>query len=121
MPVVLLPHPTNGNIYIRELGRAYAGLGWTPVYGPENLLEGALKPDLVHLHWPEEFYRWRGEGSLAARAAAFIERLARLRSDGVPLVWTVHNLAPHDVADAEVDGRVLPRGHRHRRRAPSPL
>jgi len=105
MPVVLLPHPPNGNIYIRELGRAYAQLGWTPIYGPENLLEGNLRPDLLHLHWPEEFYRWRGEGSTAARAEHFLARLSELRTAGVPLVWTVHNLAPHDVADASIDAK----------------
>ncbi len=105
MPVVLLPHPTNGNIYIRELGRAYASLGWTPVYGPENLLEGNLRPDLLHLHWPEEFYRWRGEGSTEARAEHFVAQLHRLREAGVPMVWTVHNLAPHDIGQQSVDGR----------------
>lgn len=105
MPVVLLPHPTNGNIYIRELGGAYASLGWTPVYGPENLLEGNLRPDLLHLHWPEEFYRWRGEGPTAARADHFIAQLTRLREAGVPLVWTVHNLAPHDSGQQSVDAR----------------
>ncbi|MDR7295150.1 glycosyltransferase involved in cell wall biosynthesis [Pelomonas aquatica] len=106
MPVVLLPHQASGNIYIRELGRAYAELGWTPIYGPENLLEGNLRPDLLHLHWPEEFYRWRGEGTLAARAQHFLMRLQALRQAGVPMVWTVHNLVPHDVADATVDAHV---------------
>jgi glycosyltransferase involved in cell wall biosynthesis len=106
MPVVLLPHQSSGNIYIRELGRAYAELGWTPIYGPENLLEGNLRPDLLHMHWPEEFYRWRGEGSLAARAKHFLTRLQALREVGVPMVWTVHNLTPHDVADAAVDAEV---------------
>lgn len=106
MPFVLLPHQANGNIYIRELGRAYAALGWTPIYGPENLLEGNIRPDLLHMHWPEEFYRWRGEGSTAARAEHFLARLEELKRAGVPMVWTVHNLTPHDIADAEVDARV---------------
>lgn len=110
MRTILIPHSPNGNIYIRELGRAYASCGWTPVYGPENLLEGQLQPDLIHLHWPEEFYHWRGEGSLAERAAHFVGRLQTLRSAGVPMAWTVHNLAPHDAAndiDAEVYRQVI--------------
>lgn len=106
MPLVLLPHPPNGNIYIRELGRAYLELGWTPVYGAENLLEGNLRPDLLHLHWPEEFYRWRGEGTLEARARHFLSRLRALREAGVPMVWTLHNLVPHDVGDSSVDALV---------------
>jgi glycosyltransferase involved in cell wall biosynthesis len=111
MPTVLLPHPPNGNLYIRELGRAYAAAGWTPIYGAENLLEGnllagALRPDLLHLHWPEEFYRWRGEGALPDRAQHFLDRLKAMRAAGVPMVWTVHNVAPHDVRDAGLDDRV---------------
>jgi len=110
MRTVLIPHSPNGNIYIRELGRAYASFGWTPVYGPENLLEGNFRPDLLHLHWPEEFYHWRGEGSLAERAANFSSQLTALRTAGVPMAWTVHNLAPHDACnsvDAEVYSQVV--------------
>lgn len=106
MPIVLLPHQPNGNIYIRELGRAYAELGWTPVYGPENLLEGNLHPQLLHLHWPEQFYRWYGEGSLAVRAKHFLSQLKTFRQADIPIVWTVHNLIPHDIGDASIDAEV---------------
>lgn len=78
MPTVLVPHQTGGNIYIRELGRAYARLGWTPIYGSENLLEANFRPELVHLHWPEEFYRWRGEGRPERRVEHFLARLSAL-------------------------------------------
>lgn len=106
MRTVLIPHQTNGNIYIRELGRAYAALGWQPIYGPENLLERNVRPDLLHLHWPEEFYRWRGEGAPAARAQHFLDSIRQLRAAGVPVAWTIHNLAPHDHQEGRIDAEV---------------
>lgn len=106
MPTVLIPHQTGGNIYIRELGRAYARLGWTPIYGSENLLEANCRPELVHLHWPEEFYRWRGEGRPERRVEHFLARLSALAEAGIPTAWTVHNLAPHDKPDHPLDAAV---------------
>lgn len=106
MRTVLIPHHTQGNIYIRELGRAYASLGWQPVYGAENLLECNLQPDLLHLHWPEELYRWRGEGALASRVRQLKASVQRLKDAGVPVAWTIHNLAPHDHKDEELDREV---------------
>jgi hypothetical protein len=44
--------------------------------------------ELLHLHWPE----WFGFDDLAAH-----ERLiATLADRGIPIVWTAHNLTPHD-------------------------
>lgn len=44
--------------------------------------------DLFHLHWPE----WYLERDVARHHAA----VERLRSAGVRIVWTQHNLVPHD-------------------------
>jgi hypothetical protein len=44
--------------------------------------------DLFHLHWPEWYL-----GPDVARHRAAVERL---RSAGVRIVWTQHNLVPHD-------------------------
>jgi beta-1,4-mannosyltransferase len=106
MSVVLIPHQTGANIYVRELGKGYAACGSDVVYGSENLLEGNLTPDLVHLQWPEEQYRWRGEGTLEARIARFLQALADIKRRGAKLAWTVHNIAPHDHVDEAADARV---------------
>ena len=59
VPLVLLPHGIHGGgIYIRELGRAYAAIGCRVVFNADNFREALIAPDLVHLHWPEEHYRW---------------------------------------------------------------
>jgi glycosyltransferase involved in cell wall biosynthesis len=94
--IVLLPHRGLRNIYVRELGRAYQSLGVQPLYGPENLFDSDLAPDLLHLHWPEEVYRSPQEGSLDERIDRFHGRLDRLRGAGTRIIWSVHNLNPHE-------------------------
>jgi glycosyltransferase involved in cell wall biosynthesis len=50
--------------------------------------------DLFHLHWPEWF--------LGLDTAANITFAEALRDGGLPILWTLHNLQPHDSAsDAE--------------------
>lgn len=93
---VLLPHRPHGNIYVRELGRGYASLGVTPLYGSTNVFESDFVPDLLHLHWPEEVYRAPQEGPLSQRIDRFLFRLNWLHDRGTRIVWTVHNLRPHE-------------------------
>jgi glycosyltransferase involved in cell wall biosynthesis len=61
------------------------------------LAERVKAGDVVHLHWPSFFYDDRGAGS--SRTIAILKfwlflRLIQLR--GGQLVWTAHNLYPHD-------------------------
>lgn len=56
-----------------------------------------LKYDLIHIHWPEIYlnsnYRLKAFfGSIAFLFVLFIAKLARKK-----IVWTVHNLKPHNV------------------------
>lgn len=104
--VVLLPHGIGANLYVRELGRAYVQNGSQVVYGAENLAESGLKADLLHLQWPEEHYRWTGQGTPEARANHFISQLHGHKRAGTLIVWTVHNLMPHEHQMNELDKRV---------------
>jgi len=57
-------------------------------------------PDLVHLHWLPVF----GWGGLdAVRCLMFVMRLAVLRLRGIPVVWTIHNLLPHESRHPKID------------------
>lgn len=103
---VLIPHATGGNLYIQELGHAYSKLGCEVVFGADNLLQQQLLPDLVHLNWPEEMYRWRNDLSLDARVTRFLTSINRLRKARVPVAFTVHNLAPHDFPNDPIDLKV---------------
>ncbi|UCD51000.1 MAG: glycosyltransferase [Phycisphaerales bacterium] len=61
-------------------------------------LHGA--PDIVHLHWLPEF-GWRQ--LRAFRYLVFVLRLLMLRVRGIPLVWTIHNLLPHESRHRKMD------------------
>lgn len=58
----------------------------------------ASEIDVLHIHWPEKVF-WDGRSThrIIARLVATIFALRRLHKSGVTLVWTVHNLKPHDL------------------------
>lgn len=103
---ILIPHSTGENIYVRELGRSYERLGHSVIYGSENLLEKNTSADLVHLQWPEEQYRWRGDGPIAARVQKLFDALGHIRQLGAKIAWTIHNIVPHDHVDSDIDKQV---------------
>ena len=109
MPTILIPHQTGSNIYVRELGRGYHNLGCKVIYGTENLLEQNIIPDLLHLQWPEEQYRWKGDGNLHQRVSKFISSLITLKESGVKIAWTVHNINPHDHSSSQIDDEAYQR------------
>jgi glycosyltransferase involved in cell wall biosynthesis len=63
----------------------------------------AGRPDVLHLHWTHRYLRpMLGIGSFGRRRTAF--ELRFLRSRGVRVVWTVHNVDAHE-ALADEAGR----------------
>ena len=57
--------------------------------------------DILHIHFPEAFYCWKQAKTSedeTSRAKNFLERLNTLKQKGVKILWTVHNLEPHDRA-----------------------
>jgi hypothetical protein len=83
-------HPYHRTIYdaigTRIAEQAHEG-GLLKRQSPERLL-GMLEPaDIFHLHWPEH---------LAAGLSAHQSFIEALRLSRVQVVWTQHNLMPHD-------------------------
>lgn len=60
---------------------------------------------VIHFHWIASVTRGAADGTEASsRAAAFLRDLDRLKEQlGARLVWTAHNVLPHDSAFPEVD------------------
>jgi len=50
-------------------------------------------------------YRWRNDITLNARVSRFEAAIAKMKSAGVPIAFTVHNLAPHDFPNDPLDHR----------------
>lgn len=65
-------------------------------------------PRVLHIHW---LYRVTAgstsEAEARAKAEQFVEQVEAIKARGVRLVWTVHNLLPHetDFPDAELELR----------------
>jgi glycosyltransferase involved in cell wall biosynthesis len=69
----------------------------------------AAPPDVVHVHWPELTFLsgrrwWRTAGRVVRFGSALA--VARLRK-GTRLVWTVHNLTPHEQATSPLQSRLF--------------
>ena len=55
------------------------------------------RPDVIHVHWPEFLVRWdRGVRIAVLDAAKVIALLTVARRRGARVVWTGHDLAPHE-------------------------
>lgn len=93
-----------GNPYLSLL---YARLGEVgavarPVPSLRAHLTGAVAsgaPGVLHLHWTSPLLRGAADAEEArGRVARLSELLDAFRAGGGRLVWTVHNLLPHDAA-----------------------
>jgi beta-1,4-mannosyltransferase len=84
--------------------------------GPLRRMRSVVR--YLHFHWPQSYWRHqhgpaflRGPLSLA-KIGVFGLRLAGARALGYRILWTVHQVSPHEVADERVDrlgARVLAR------------
>ena len=52
--------------------------------------------DVFHVHWPDALISGGRSSRLAARRAMFAALLLRLKLQGIPVVRTLHNPAPHE-------------------------
>lgn len=116
--VAMRPAASAENGYVRSLVRE---LGEAGVEVLEWDDAGCYRADVAHVHWPEQA---ASRSSLARSFLASVRLLARcalMRRSGARLVWTAHNLHPHEnphprlmrvhmaIFTAMVDGWILPR------------
>jgi glycosyltransferase involved in cell wall biosynthesis len=52
--------------------------------------------EILHLHWTSRFLSGRSLPGFSVRLAKFLAELAAVRMAGCRIVWTLHNLLPHD-------------------------
>lgn len=70
-------------------------------FRPRRFLRGPI--DIVHLHWPDLVVRGGSAALCLARASAFLTRLVECKARGAKIVWTVHNIAPHDIHHPRIE------------------
>lgn len=82
------------NPYLTQLGRALGEYVDVLTFSWRTALTGRY--ELFHVHWPEVLMRSAGRWPTWRRRVLFGVLLLRLRVRRVPVVRTVHNLAPHE-------------------------
>lgn len=101
--MLMIPDYTRTNAYQRELQRGLqacgvdvslsGGRGKLPIIGAIKL-HG--RPDVLHLHWTHGFIVAPGRFRTIIRGIRFLAELSLLRTLGVKIVWTVHNIWEHE-------------------------
>ncbi|MFL5574689.1 MAG: glycosyltransferase [Gemmatimonadaceae bacterium] len=97
--VVGWPARRRENPYTALLYREMPALGVEVIeFSPARLLGAALGsgPVVWHLHWPERMLNERWTVRAVTRATALLALATLARRAGAVLVWTIHNLHPHD-------------------------
>jgi glycosyltransferase involved in cell wall biosynthesis len=93
-PYQRLLYAALGEHGVELVGQARLKLEW--------LVRSRRRVDVLHFHWPEGYYRFRaGPASLRGllswlNLAAFAVRIAAARLLGYRIVWTVHQVVPHE-------------------------
>ncbi len=77
----------------------------TTLEGAEAVLAGLTDGDAFHLHWTSPVAQRAVDGREEARARSerFLTALRRAHERGVLLVWTIHNVIPHDARHLDVE------------------
>lgn len=96
LPPQLLTSPYMDQLYAPMAGLGLAVRRARPRYALPELLLGRGRR-ILHLHFFDELTQRPGRAATAARSLGFLALLAALRARGVRLVWTAHNLAPHEL------------------------
>jgi len=97
------------NPYASLLARAMEAQGVRSVAGfRENLTPDWLRShrnsfDVLHLHWPWGLYAGADLEETTRNCAALVDALFLARSLGYKVVWTMHNLYPHDSTTRDLD------------------
>jgi glycosyltransferase involved in cell wall biosynthesis len=100
---------TQANPYGGLLARALADQGVEMVAGHAEELTAAWlaanqgRVDVLHLNWPHYLYDAPDLPGRVRRASELVSNLALARSLSYRVVWTVHNLYPHESQSPELD------------------
>lgn len=100
---------TQANPYGGLLAQGLADIGVELVAGHAEefnetwLYDNRHQVDVLHLNWPHYLYHAATLEERVARATTIVSNLALARTLGYKVVWTVHNLYPHDSTHVSLD------------------
>lgn len=86
--------PPDGNPYITLLYGAVRAHGvQVDDFDRRKLLD---RYDVIHVHWPQALVRWSSPMTAAQDVAKVLALLRLAKARGSKLIWTGHDLRPHD-------------------------
>ena len=77
--------------------------GYPDTLTREWLFQNQGRIEILHLNWPHYMYDEPDLGDRLACCAQAIDNLALARTLGYKIVWTVHNLYPHESGSRDLD------------------
>ena len=67
----------------------------------------AQRPTVMHLNWTAPILGpGRNDAARRERYFAFLKGLDQLQAAGVPTIWTIHNVLPHECADPGLEAQL---------------
>lgn len=92
--VAMAPLPTaRGNPFIGQMAAELTANGCTLIGAS---LRGAAAADVLHFHWPDHFVNRESTWQSVRGAVKVVLMCMVVRARRGAVVWTVHNLKPHD-------------------------
>jgi glycosyltransferase involved in cell wall biosynthesis len=86
------------NYFIQMFCKSLVDSGISVVHVADPRRVSASEIDILHIHWPEKVFWDKGSfPRLLVRWATTLVSIHKLKRAGVRIVWTVHNLRPHDL------------------------
>lgn len=94
---VLVADDPGMNSYVTSLIEAYKDAGLNVICGWHNFFYSNIKPDILHIQWPEKIYNWYPFLTLSEKEKynKIEERLKWYKENNVVILHTIHNIQPH--------------------------
>jgi len=95
--IILIADQPGTNSYLTSLIEAYKAAGLTVICGYHNFFYSNIKPDILHIQWPEKMYNWYPFSSLSEEEKfdKIENRLKWYKQNNVQIIHTIHNIKPH--------------------------
>ena len=102
--VLMMPDYRRDNPYQALLAHGLEAEGCRVVFPRDHrgvlplcrAVRGEQGVDILHLHWTSPYLKGHGLPRFLVYLAKFLADLAAVRIDGCRIVWTLHNLVPHE-------------------------
>ena len=92
-----------GSLLCEALEQRGVGVEFSMTYDENYLRENRGRIDVIHLNWPHYVYYHDDAEIMTRQMRQFVRWMQLARSLGYKLVWTAHNLYPHNRTHQELD------------------